>query len=87
MSKEDAAVLAGRALAVLFTVWALSEVSFLPEGVYSLVRYAHRVPTTTEWTDYQYHHYLIDVVFRITRIIGFALIAGSTMAGRKLSNC
>jgi hypothetical protein len=62
MSREDAVVLASRSLALLFTVWALSEVSYLPDRLYSFLQYGR-------------HSYLISLGFLVTRVVGFSLLA------------
>jgi hypothetical protein len=75
MSRKDAVVLASRTLAVLLTVWALAEVSYLPEFFYSLLHYANQEPASSSWTQYQHHHYVLEIGFRVARILGFALMA------------
>jgi len=40
MSREDAIVLASRTLALFLTVWVLSDLCYVPERVYSLLRYS-----------------------------------------------
>jgi hypothetical protein len=72
MSRKDAVLLASRALALLFTVSALGEVSYLPEFLHSFLHYLNREPTATQ---YSQHYYLIRLSFLVTRIIGFSLIA------------
>jgi hypothetical protein len=39
MSRKDAVVLASRALALFFAVWALGEASYLPERLHSFLHY------------------------------------------------
>ena len=75
MSSKDAVVLASRTLATLLIVWALVEVSYLPEISHSLLHYANQEPSSSAWTQYQHHHYLLEIGFRIARIVGFALMA------------
>ena len=41
MSKQEAIVIASRALALLMTVWALAEVSYLPGSIQSYVHYMY----------------------------------------------
>jgi hypothetical protein len=62
MSRADAVVLASRSLALLFTVWALAEVSYLPDRLYSFLQYGR-------------HSDLITLGFLVTRIVGFSLLA------------
>ncbi|HYM77390.1 MAG TPA: hypothetical protein VE377_15560 [Candidatus Dormibacteraeota bacterium] len=75
MSRRDAVVLGSRLLAVLLTVWALNEVSHLPTDLYSFLRYADQGSVTSTANLYLRHHYLIEVGFRITRIVGYSLMA------------
>jgi hypothetical protein len=75
MSRRDAVLLAGRALALLFTVWALSDVSSLPERVIAYLHYANEATASSAATQYWRHYELIALGFLITRIIGFSLLA------------
>lgn len=78
MSKQEAIVVAGRALAVLMTVWALSAVSYLPEYVQAYLHYAYyesTASTNVRYVQYMQHSHLIDLCFLIARIIGFSLLA------------
>ena len=75
MSRKDAIVLASRTLAVLLTVWALSSLSALPETIYSFIRYANLEPGDSNYVQYWRHHYLIELGFLITRIVGYSLMA------------
>jgi hypothetical protein len=75
MSRKDAIVLASRTLAVLLTVWALGSLSALPETVYSFVRYVNLEPGSSNYVQYWRHHYLIELGFLVTRIIGYSLMA------------
>jgi hypothetical protein len=72
MSRRDAVVLASRTLAVLLTVWALEELSYLPETIQSFLRYVH--PETVN-AEHLSHYYLLRLGFMLTRLIGFSLIA------------
>jgi hypothetical protein len=75
MSREDALVLASRALALLFAVWALGEVSYLPERLHSFLYYINQEPGTSTAIQYLRHYYLITLGFLVTRILGFSLLA------------
>ena len=75
MSKKDAVLLASRALALLLTVWALSDVSSMPEQVHSFLHYLRQEPTSSPGVDYLRHYYLIRLCFLVTRIVGFSLMA------------
>jgi hypothetical protein len=75
MSRKDAVVLASRTLAVLLTVWALSEVSYLPSSVYSFLHHANRVSVLSDEDQYWRHYYLTSLGFLITRIVGYTLTA------------
>jgi hypothetical protein len=75
MSRKDAILLASRTLAVLLTVWALTEVSYLPERWHAFLHYINQeVPFTTA-TQHLRHHYLIELGFLVTRIVGYSLVA------------
>lgn len=75
MSRKDAVVLASRTLAVLLTVWALTEVSHLPGTVHSFLNYLNHEPSSSPGVEYMRHSYLITLGFLITRIVGYSLMA------------
>src|ERR1700686_362997 len=74
MSRKDAVLLASRALAVLFIVSALIEMSYLPERLHSFLRYANQEASSTAVQDWRHYH-LISLGFLVVRIVGFFLIA------------
>lgn len=73
MSRRDAVVLCSRVLAVLSTIWVLSEVTYLPTSVYSLLHYAEGSSTSS--AQYWRHHYVMPLGFLITRIVGYSMMA------------
>lgn len=75
MSRKDALVLASRALALVFGVWALSEISYLPEILHSFLRYVNPDPGSSPAIQYWRHYYLIRLGFLVTRIVGYSLMA------------
>ena len=75
MSRKDAVVVAGRTLALLLTVWALTDVSYLPERLHSFLYYLHQQSTSSTSTHYWRHYYLIALGFLVVRIVGYSLIA------------
>lgn len=75
ISRKDAVVLASRTLATLLIVWALSDSSYLPERVHSLLHFLNREPTSPTATEYGRHYYLIQIGFLVTRIVGYSLMA------------
>ncbi|HET9407684.1 MAG TPA: hypothetical protein VFO39_10640 [Candidatus Sulfotelmatobacter sp.] len=75
MSKSDAAVLASRTLAVLITVWVLVDISYLPERVYSLLRYTNQGLAFSSSAEHWKHYYIIAVGFLLTRVVGLSLLA------------
>jgi hypothetical protein len=75
MSRKDAVVLASRTLALLLTVSALTEVSYLPERLHSLLHYLKHPPTSLTSIQYGHHYYLIQIGFLVTRIVGYSLLA------------
>ena len=75
MSKKDAVLLASRALALIFTVSALIEVSALPGRLYEFLYYAKQVHGSSPSYPYWQHYELIALGFLITRIVGYSLMA------------
>lgn len=78
MSKQEAIVIASRALAILMSVWALVDVSYLPEYVQSYVHYMYYETTTStdlRYLQYMQHIHLISLAFLVTRLIGYSLLA------------
>jgi hypothetical protein len=74
ISRKDAVLLASRTLAVLLTVSALADVSYVPERLHSFLHYLN-YESSSAATEYMRHYYLIALGFLVTRIIGFALMA------------
>jgi hypothetical protein len=75
MSRRDAVVLAARVLALLLTVWAVTDISYLPASVFSYLRYSNELPLFSPARNYWGHYHLISLGFLIIRIIGFSLVA------------
>jgi len=75
MSRKDAVLLASRALALFFAVWALGEVSYLPEFLHSFRHYINQEPSGSGAIQYLRHYYLLRVCFLVTRIVGYSLVA------------
>jgi hypothetical protein len=75
MSRKDAVLLASRTLAVLLTIWALTDGSYLPERVHSFLRYLNYEPVASNSIQYWRHYTLIALGFLIIRIIGYSLMA------------
>jgi ABC-type anion transport system duplicated permease subunit len=75
MPRKDAIRLGSRLLAVLLTVWALSELASLPTNVYAFLHYADQESVFSPALHYWRHHYLLSVGFLIVRIMGFSLAA------------
>jgi len=75
MQKKEVLVVASRALALLFGVWALSEASYLPESLHSFLRYINHEPGSSPAIQYWRHYYLIRLGFLVTRVVGFSLVA------------
>jgi hypothetical protein len=72
MSTRQAVLLVSRTLALLMAIWALTELSYLPSALYSFLRYAQQGGVTLS-TEYWRHHYLIQLGFLITRLVGYSL--------------
>jgi hypothetical protein len=75
MSRKEAVMLASRTLAVLLTVSAMTEVSYLPESVHSFLHYLNPGSTSSTAVEYWRHYYLIRLGFLVTRIVGYSLMA------------
>jgi hypothetical protein len=78
MSREDAIVLVSRALAVLLTLWVLVDVSYLPADLLAFRHYVDHEITSSggaEYWLYWRHHYLMELSFLVTRIVGLSLMA------------
>ena len=75
MSRKDAVVLASPTLALLLTVWALAEASYLPASLQSFLRYINQEPGTSTAIQYWRHYHLISLSFVTARMAGFALLA------------
>ena len=75
MSRKDAVLLASRTLALLLTVWALVEASYLPANMHSFLRYVNQEPGASTAIQFWRHYDLISLSFNVTRMIGFSLLA------------
>jgi hypothetical protein len=75
MSRSDAVWIASRTLAVLLTVWALTDLSYLPGAVFSYLRYASDELGSSPSVEYWRHSHLVTLGFLITRVVGYALMA------------
>ncbi len=73
MSRRDALVLVSRAVAVLWSVSASVEVSYLPSYIDSFRHYAEGA--TNYSAQYWHHHYLLALGFLIARIVGYSLMS------------
>ena len=75
MSRKDAAVVASRTLALLLIVWALADVSYLPEYLHSFIHHLHQESVLTTAHGYSYNYYLIRLSTDVVRIFAFSLMA------------
>jgi len=75
MSRKDAVVLASRTLALLLVVWALSDVSYLPEYAHSFVRHTDQESVLFTSHGYWYWYYLFRLGSLLVRIVGYSLAA------------
>jgi hypothetical protein len=75
MTRRDATVLVRRALALLLTVLALSETTYLPEHVQAIFHHFEAESRAPGAHDYLSHYYLVRLTFLVTRIIGLTLLA------------
>jgi hypothetical protein len=69
MSRKDVLLLASRGLAVLLTITALAEISYLPEFLNSFLRYRDALGSSLR------SYYLIRTGFLVVRIVGYSLAA------------
>ena len=81
MSREDAIVLASRALGVLLLVTALEALTYLPGSVYTLIHYAQVELVSPSATQYYRHSNLISLSFLVVRIIGLSLMSRWLLKG------
>ena len=75
MSSEDVVVLASRSLALLLTVSALIELSYLPGSINSFRHYVGVELSSPSATQYYRQANLISLSFLVVRIIGYSLLA------------
>lgn len=75
MTRKDGIVVGSRVLATVIAIWALTDVSYLPAEIHSFVRYAAAETPLSEAIAYWRHHYLIEVGFTITRIVGYSMMS------------
>jgi len=75
MSRKDAAVLASRTLAWLLIVWALAEVSYLPEYGHSFFHELHHESVLSTAHGYWYYYYVIRLSSLLVRMVGYSLFA------------
>ena len=71
MTQKSFVELASRALAVLFIVWALTDVSYQPARLYEFLHYFGIAPSSA-YFEYMRHLELIELGFLVTRIVGFS---------------
>jgi hypothetical protein len=74
MSRKDAVVLASRALALLLVLWALTDVSYLPEYVHSLIHHSNQESVLTPH-GYWFYYYLVRLASLLVRIVGYSIAA------------
>ena len=75
MSRKEAIVIASRALAVLMTIWALSDLCSLPAYIHSFQHYMSRDTAPFPTIEYYQRQNLLSLSFLVTKIIGFSLVA------------
>jgi hypothetical protein len=76
MSRKEAVLLAGRALAIIQFVAALLDISYLPERLVSLSHYQH-MGTALAGTEAEYFQTLgrVGIAFMMMRIAGLLILA------------
>lgn len=77
MSRNEGMVLGARLLALLLTVWALSDLLSVPTETYSLLYHSSQgsVLSISQANEYWHHYYAMVLGFTIVRVVGFALAA------------
>lgn len=74
MSRKELVTIASRALALYLTAWLLSDLTFLPERIYSLL-HETKQQSVLMAQNYWYSHYKIVLIFSLIRI--FALFCAA----------
>ena len=75
MSRNEAVTLGARLLALLLTIWALSDLLNVPSEVYSLLRYSGQLSVLSARNEYWRHYDVLLLGFTIVRFVGFSLTA------------
>lgn len=68
MTREDAAIVASRSLALLMAVWTLVELTELPVRIFSLLHHVGQqsvLGTRSYWSTY----YSLEVAFHVIRVL------------------
>ena len=74
MSKKELVFLVSRAFALYFTTWAVFEITYLPEYMYSLSHHMN-LRSVLAPHDYWSNYYLMLTVLIVVRMLAFFLAA------------
>jgi hypothetical protein len=74
LSRKELATLASRALALYLTAWLISDLTYLPERVYSFLHETKQQSVLLA-QGYWYGHYKIVLVFALIRILALLCAA------------
>lgn len=77
MSRNEAVTLGARLLALLLTIWALSDLLYVPTEAYSVLHHSYQgsVLSISQVSEYWHHYYAMVLGFTFVRVIGFGLTA------------
>jgi hypothetical protein len=79
MTRRDAILIASRAFALYLICWALTDVTYLPQTVFSLRHHSSALITH----DYLWTYYRVEAVFRLIRILALFVTATWLLKGSK----
>jgi len=76
MSKKDLALIASRFFALLMSVWALMEISYLPEHLFAFRHYVSQRSVLSSQDYYTSLHFLVVIscILRITALLVLAIL-------------
>jgi hypothetical protein len=76
MSKNDAVLLVSRTLVLYLILWVLTDLTYLPELVFSFIHHLKQATPLSANNTYYRELDLIGLVFHLTKIIGLSILAG-----------
>jgi len=76
MSRKELVFIVSRAFALLLISWALADVSYIPERLFSLTHHIGQGSVLAKY-DYWSSYYLVVTSFLVVRVLALLLVAGS----------